>query len=346
MLWKQTPFVGSKKDVCDSLTAEAMLHHSKHFSMLSFLTPGILQPTSGILLLGQNSVAKPFNILISIETHWYGGGETSWSWLWWHVGGLPVMLHKSFCFPEFLQLLIICAGRHAFWCRQSWTAKSSSAGWRERRAEVCLLFSQYSRIFTHTHTGKPTHWEHLTVVQWLKPCMYACECVHMSLLPLQLLSSPLVLLVESFDIVSKPGFLWPALMLLLSACLVISAPTSSSPPSPLSLFLSMGHWELYSPLSIFNLRLPLPMSYFTLLSPFISFQSLCCDVYFALILLSLFSLLFRWRGGVLSSHWHHFCPTRISVFKLLNYISCQKCWLFALLCFYNYYYYLMTMLWI
>lgn len=240
MLWKQTPFVGSKKDVCDSLTAEAMLHHSKHFSMLSFLTPGILQPTSGILLLGQNSVAKPFNILISIETHWYGGGETSWSWLWWHVGGLPVMLHKSFCFPEFLQLLIICAGRHAFWCRQSWTAKSSSAGWRERRAEVCLLFSQYSRIFTHTHTGKPTHWEHLTVVQWLKPCMYACECVHMSLLPLQLLSSPLVLLVESFDIVSKPGFLWPALMLLLSACLVINAPTSSSPPSPLS--LSFSRW--------------------------------------------------------------------------------------------------------
>lgn len=79
--------VGSKKDVYDSLTAEAMLEHFKHFSLLSFLTPGILQPTPGILLptpgilqptpgillltpgillLGQNSVAKPFNILISI----------------------------------------------------------------------------------------------------------------------------------------------------------------------------------------------------------------------------------------------------------------------------------------
>lgn len=64
-----------------------MLDHFKDFSLLSFLTPGILQPTPGILqptpvillptpgillptpgilLLGQNSVAKPFNILIFI----------------------------------------------------------------------------------------------------------------------------------------------------------------------------------------------------------------------------------------------------------------------------------------
>lgn len=71
----------------DNLTAEAMLEHFKHFTLLSFLipgnlqstpgilqtTPGILQPTHGILqsapgilLLGQISVAKPLKILISI----------------------------------------------------------------------------------------------------------------------------------------------------------------------------------------------------------------------------------------------------------------------------------------
>lgn len=63
MQWEQTLFVGSKKDVYDNLIAEAMLEHFKHFSLLSFLTPGILLP---ILLLGQSSVAKPLNILISI----------------------------------------------------------------------------------------------------------------------------------------------------------------------------------------------------------------------------------------------------------------------------------------
>lgn len=66
MQWKQTLFVGSKKDVYDNLIAEAMLEHFKHFSLLSFLTPGILTSHPGILLLGQNSVAKPLNILISI----------------------------------------------------------------------------------------------------------------------------------------------------------------------------------------------------------------------------------------------------------------------------------------
>lgn len=61
MQWKQTLFVGSKKDVYDNLIAEAMLEHFKHFSLLSFLTPGILLPTPGfsslvkILLLNHST---------------------------------------------------------------------------------------------------------------------------------------------------------------------------------------------------------------------------------------------------------------------------------------------------
>lgn len=64
--------------------------------------------------------------------------------------------------------------------------------------------------------------------------------------------------------------------------------------TPLPLSLDWAQSCTYSPLSI--LHLPLPASYFILLSPFISFQSLCCDVYFSLILLSLFSQL-SWGGG-------------------------------------------------
>lgn len=156
---------------------------------------------------------------------------TSWSQLCWHFGSLPLVLRKRFCFPAsplWPSVLVVSLS-------DARAARGSSAQWRESRAEMCLL-CQHSRVqntHTYTHTTTPTCANTTADMQKLKETQLFGKqilvCTHLlkarthtsvSLLPLQLLSSPLVPLVEVFDIASKPGFLWPALM-LVSSCLVI-----------------------------------------------------------------------------------------------------------------------------
>lgn len=155
--------------------------------------------------------------------------------------GLPVMLHKSLCFPEFLWLFdhLVASLLDAKLVRPELLCWVKS---EQRRGCVRVCASEKA------YTLRPSNRTRLHT------CMHACERAHVSLLQLQLLSSPLVPLIESFDMVSKPGF--SLTRFDAAACLLVLSP----PPHSLSLFhflslslslsFSIGNWELYSPLSI------------------------------------------------------------------------------------------------
>lgn len=186
MQWEQTQFLGSKKDVY--LTAEATLEHFKQLSLLSLLTPGILQPTPGIVLL----------LLLNHSTFSYLSKHIDMG-----VGG-PLGLG----FGGMLGTCQLrCTNRSAF---QNFCSFWSSAPvvslpdagkldcqelicWmkREESRGVFALLSGLQNIHTHTHTHRKAHTLRTSKSNLsMKPCMYVCESVHESLLRLQLSSSP------------------------------------------------------------------------------------------------------------------------------------------------------------
>lgn len=146
------------------------------------------------------------------------------------------MLHKSLCFPEFLRLFDH-RRRSPRFLMLSWTAKSSSAGWRERSAGGAFEYALWKKART-LRTSKRT---------CMYACMYTCihTWVHTCMWTGTRLSSSCLLFwcpwLRALILFPSLVFLWPALMLLLSACLVISLslslfftflPVSLSSPSP------------------------------------------------------------------------------------------------------------------